>query len=96
MSDAATLGKDIAADASQKAANQVRPSQEDLSQIDQPAEDNVWHEKPNINKDDLKSKFKRNKAVGFFPCHLKLAIAYEIIGQGERRLCFYRREPICC
>ena len=58
-----TLGKDIAADASQKAANQVRPSQDELSQIDQPAEANVWHEKPNISKDDLKSKFKKNKAV---------------------------------
>lgn len=63
MSDAATLGKDIAADASQKAANQIRPSEEELAQIDQAAEDNVWHEKPNISKDDLKSKFKRNKAV---------------------------------
>ncbi|KAJ5823383.1 hypothetical protein N7447_005723 [Penicillium robsamsonii] len=62
LSDAMTLGKDIAADASQKAANQVRPSQEDLSQIDQPAEDNVWHEKPNISKDDLKSRVKKNKA----------------------------------
>ncbi|KAI2727462.1 hypothetical protein CBS147354_3664 [Penicillium roqueforti] len=62
LSDAMTLGKDIAADASQKAANQVRPSQDELSQIDQPAEDNVWHEKPNVSKDDLKSKFKKNKA----------------------------------
>ncbi|KAJ5848317.1 hypothetical protein N7455_012274 [Penicillium solitum] len=62
LNDAMTLGKDIAADASQKAANQVRPSQEELSQIDQAAEDNVWHEKPNVSKDDLKSKFKRNKA----------------------------------
>lgn len=58
-----TLGKDIAADASQKAASQVRPSEEELSQIDQAAEDNVWHEKPNVSKDDLKSKFKKNKAV---------------------------------
>ncbi|KAJ5374830.1 hypothetical protein N7517_006836 [Penicillium concentricum] len=62
LNDAITLGKDIAADASQKAANQVRPSQEDLSQIDQAAEDNVWHEKPNISKDDLKSRMKKNKA----------------------------------
>ncbi|KAJ5206103.1 hypothetical protein N7491_003278 [Penicillium cf. griseofulvum] len=62
LSDAITLAKDIAADASQKAANQVRPSQEELSQIDQAAEDNVWHEKPNISKDDLKSKMKKNKA----------------------------------
>lgn len=58
-----TLGKDIAADASQKAANQVRPSEEELSQIDQAAEENVWHEKPNVSKDDLKSKFKKNKDV---------------------------------
>ncbi|KAJ5972111.1 uncharacterized protein N7479_002029 [Penicillium vulpinum] len=62
LNDAMTLGRDIAADASQKAANQVRPSQEDLSQIDQAAEENVWHEKPNMSKDDLKSKFKKDKA----------------------------------
>ncbi|KAJ5125534.1 hypothetical protein N7448_004854 [Penicillium atrosanguineum] len=59
LSDATVLMKDIAADASQKAANQVRPSEEQLAQIDAPAEENVWHEKPNINKDDLKSKFKK-------------------------------------
>ncbi|KAJ5138565.1 uncharacterized protein N7515_003413 [Penicillium bovifimosum] len=63
LNDAMTLGKDIAADASQKAANQVRPSEEDLAQIDQPAEDNVWHEKPNISKEDLKAKAKKNKAA---------------------------------
>ncbi|KAJ5415889.1 hypothetical protein N7465_004584 [Penicillium sp. CMV-2018d] len=62
LNDAVTLGKDIAADASQKAANQVRPSEEELSQIDQAAEENVWHEKPNVSKDDLKSRFKKNKA----------------------------------
>lgn len=95
MSDAATLGKDIAADASQKAANQVRPSEEDLAQIDQAAEDNVWHEKPNINKDDLKSKFKRNKAVCF--THIrKRTSTYIIAGQGEHCLCLYCREPVYC
>lgn len=61
-----TLGKDIAADASQKAANQVRPSEEELARIDTPAEENVWHEKPNISKEDMKSKFKKNKAVCIF------------------------------
>ncbi|CAI7568587.1 unnamed protein product [Penicillium glandicola] len=62
LNDALTLGKDIAADASQKAANQVRPSEADLASIDQAAEDNVWHEKPNISTDDLKSRFKKNKS----------------------------------
>lgn len=61
-----TLGKDIAADASQNAANTVRPSQEELSKIDTPAEANVWHEKPNISKEEIKSKMKKNKAVCIF------------------------------
>ncbi|KAJ5606220.1 hypothetical protein N7510_009001 [Penicillium lagena] len=61
LSDATILLKDIAADASQKAANQVRPSEEQLSQIDEPAEENVWHEKPNVSKEDMKSKFKKKK-----------------------------------
>lgn len=65
MSDATVLIRDIAADASQKAANQVRPSEDKLAQIDEPAEENTWHEKPNINKDDLKGKFKKNKTVGY-------------------------------
>lgn len=63
MSDAVLLLRDIAADASTKASNLVRPSEERLSQIDSPAEENVWHEKPNISKDDLKKKFKKNKEV---------------------------------
>ncbi|KAJ5934897.1 hypothetical protein N7466_004444 [Penicillium verhagenii] len=61
LSDATVLLRDIAADASQKAANQVRPSEDQLAQIDTPAEENVWHEKPNVNKDDLKNRFKKNK-----------------------------------
>ncbi|KAJ5089413.1 hypothetical protein N7532_008097 [Penicillium argentinense] len=61
LSDATVLVRDIAADASQKAANQVRPSEEKLAQIDEPAEENTWHEKPNISKDDIKNKVKKNK-----------------------------------
>lgn len=63
VSDATVLLRDIAADASQKAANQVRPSEDQLAQIDSPAEENVWHEKPNLSKDDLKKRFKKNKGV---------------------------------
>ncbi|KAJ6029300.1 hypothetical protein N7444_012287 [Penicillium canescens] len=61
LNDAVILLKDIGADASQKAANKVRPSEEELSQVDQAAEENVWHEKPNISKEDIKSKLKKNK-----------------------------------
>ncbi|KAI9932892.1 hypothetical protein MW887_009144 [Aspergillus wentii] len=61
LSDAAIIARDMAGDASQTAANKLRPSEEQLSQVDQPAEENLWHEKPNISKDQLKSRFKRNK-----------------------------------
>ncbi|KAJ5899010.1 hypothetical protein N7495_003754 [Penicillium taxi] len=61
LSDATILLKDIAADASQKAANQVRPSEDQLAQIDVPAEENVWHEKPNLSKEDLKNRIQKKK-----------------------------------
>lgn len=51
----------MASDASQQAANKLRPSEDQLSQVDQPAEENTWHEKP--DKEQLKSKFKRDKGV---------------------------------
>lgn len=63
MNDATVLIRDIAADASQKAANVVRPSEEQLSQIDAPAEENVWHEKPNLSKEEMKARLKQ-KTVG--------------------------------
>lgn len=53
----------MAADASQKAANVVRPPEEQLAQIDEPAEENTWHEKPNVSKADIKQRLKKNKGV---------------------------------
>jgi hypothetical protein len=55
------IARDMAGDISQQAADRVRPSQEQLSQVDQPAEENVWHEKPNIPKDQLKSRVQKSK-----------------------------------
>lgn len=49
--------RDIAGDAATNAAARVRPSQEDLQQIDAPAPDNTWHEKPELSRDQVKSKF---------------------------------------
>ena len=63
VSDATVLLRDIAADVSQRAANQVRPSEEQLAQIDTPAEENVWHEKPNVSKGDIKGRVKKKKTV---------------------------------
>lgn len=61
MSDATILLRDVAGDAAQTAANRVNPSQDELSQIDQAAEDNTWHDVPDLSRDKL-----RNQAKGTF------------------------------
>lgn len=43
-------------DAAANTAKQVKPSDEQLSQIDRPAEDNTWHEAPDLSKDNLRSQ----------------------------------------
>lgn len=64
MSDASIVLRDIAGDASQNAANRLRPSEEQLASVDQPAEENVWHEKPDTEqlKSRVKSATKKSKA----------------------------------
>lgn len=65
LSDATVLLRDIAGDAAQTAASKVNPDQERLKQIDQPAEDNTWHDVPDMNAQSLKQQaretFDRNK-----------------------------------
>lgn len=48
VSDATVLLRDIAGDAAQQTAAKVNPSDDELNQIDEPAEDNTWHEKPDF------------------------------------------------
>ena len=66
MSDATVLLRDIAGDAAQNAANRVNPSEEQLSQIDRPAEDNTWHDVPKIGdlKAQARSQLDKNKPFG--------------------------------
>ncbi|KAF2665193.1 hypothetical protein BT63DRAFT_448440 [Microthyrium microscopicum] len=61
LSDAAILMRSMAGDAATNAAQKVSPDEEKLAQIDQPAEDNTWHEVPEFNKDQLKSKIPFGK-----------------------------------
>ena len=58
MSDASILLRDIAGDAAQNAANRVNPSQDQLSQIDQAADDNTWHDTPDLSRDNLRNQVK--------------------------------------
>lgn len=67
VNDAVILIRDIAGDAATNAAGKVKPSEEQLSQIDRPADDNVWHENPDMSsgniKNQMKQKFNKNKPV---------------------------------
>ncbi|KAF2838047.1 hypothetical protein M501DRAFT_1017080 [Patellaria atrata CBS 101060] len=56
LNDAAILLRSIAGDAATKAANKVNPGEDQLRQIDEPAEDNTWHDVP--HRADLKQQAK--------------------------------------
>ena len=51
--------RDIAGDAATNAAGKVKPSEDQLEQMDRPADDNTWHEKPDLSKDNLRAQAKK-------------------------------------
>ena len=65
MSDATILLRDIAGDAAQNAATKINPSEDALGQIDHAAEDNTWHDVPDLSAGNLKAQardqYNRNK-----------------------------------
>ena len=58
MSDATILLRDMAGDAASSAAGRINPSEDQLSQIDQAADDNTWHDVPDFSRDNLRSQVK--------------------------------------
>ncbi|KAI0887645.1 uncharacterized protein GGS22DRAFT_198833 [Annulohypoxylon maeteangense] len=58
LNDATILLRDIAGDAATNAAGKVKPSSDDLAQIDRPAEDNLWHEAPDFSKTNVKAQLQ--------------------------------------
>lgn len=64
MSDAVVLLRDIAGDTAQKVASKVNPDDEKLAQIDQPAEDNTWHDAPDLSKENIKKQIQSNVPIG--------------------------------
>lgn len=54
----------MAGDAAQKTANKVNPSEDALNQLDEPAEDNTWHEKPDLSKETLRSQVQSRMPIG--------------------------------
>lgn len=58
MNDTTILIRDMAGDAAQKAANKVNPSEDQLAQIDKPADDNTWHDVPDMSAGNIKTQIK--------------------------------------
>ncbi|KAH6976046.1 hypothetical protein BKA56DRAFT_74714 [Ilyonectria sp. MPI-CAGE-AT-0026] len=56
LQDCTVLLRDIAGDAATSAASKVRPTEDQLAEMDQAAQDNTWHEKPKFSKADLKKR----------------------------------------
>ena len=56
LSDAVVLMRDIAGDAAQNVAGKVNPSEDRLNQIDDAAEDNTWHDVPDLSRDNLRNQ----------------------------------------
>jgi hypothetical protein len=64
LSDATVLMRDIAGDAAQNTANKVKPSEHELSNIDRPADDNTWHENPDLSRDNITGQLKSKVPFG--------------------------------
>lgn len=62
LNDATILLRDMAGDAATKAASKVRPSGDQLAQMDNPADNNVWHDAPDMSAGNIRNQLK--SAVG--------------------------------
>ncbi|KAI0402655.1 hypothetical protein F4802DRAFT_348466 [Xylaria palmicola] len=58
LNDATILIRDMAGDAATNAATRVRPSEDKLNQLDMPADDNTWHDAPNLSKDNVRAQLQ--------------------------------------
>ncbi|KAM0801332.1 hypothetical protein BDR22DRAFT_880439 [Usnea florida] len=65
LSDASLLLRDIAGDAASKSANKIKPSEDAMSRIDHPAEDNTWHDVPTVSGLKAQARDQYNKQKPF-------------------------------
>lgn len=64
VNDATILLRSIAGDAATKAASKVNPTEDQLNQIDDPSADNVWHDAPDLSKENIKGQFSQRMPFG--------------------------------
>ena len=58
LSDATVLLRDMAGDAAQNTASKVKPGEDRLNQIDEPAEENTWHDVPDLSRENIRNQAK--------------------------------------
>lgn len=58
LKDVSILVRLMAGDAAQSAATRVNPKEDQLAQLDEPAQDNTWHDVPDFSKENLKNQAK--------------------------------------
>lgn len=58
VKDATVLIRDMAGDAATTAASKVRPSGDALANLDEPAQDNTWHDVPDLSKANVKNQLQ--------------------------------------
>jgi hypothetical protein len=64
VNDATILIRDIAGDAAEKAASKVNPNEDQLAQIDRPADDNTWHDVPDMSTGNFKNQISSKLPIG--------------------------------
>jgi len=64
LSDATILLRDMAGDAAQNTANKIKPSEDRINRLDEPAEDNTWHDTSDLNRENLRNQAKNSLPFG--------------------------------
>ncbi|KAH8625269.1 hypothetical protein IG631_20734 [Alternaria alternata] len=54
----------MAGDAAQNTANKIKPSEDRLNRLDEPAEDNTWHDTSDLNRENLRNQAKNSLPFG--------------------------------
>ncbi|KAF2453581.1 hypothetical protein BDY21DRAFT_355400 [Lineolata rhizophorae] len=63
LNDATIIMRDMIGDAATSTAKRAKPSEDQLNQLDQPAEDNTWHDVPDVKamRENAKERYNQNK-----------------------------------
>ncbi|RMD41949.1 hypothetical protein DV735_g3144, partial [Chaetothyriales sp. CBS 134920] len=70
LNDSTILLRGVVGDAANQVASKVSPSEDQLAQVDEPAEDNTWYDAPDLSKQRLRetynnnNPFKRDQSTG--------------------------------